>query len=758
MALDQSLLAELLNIFLLDLDAQSEALMEALLGLEQGMELSDLARQDQYAACMRSAHNLKGGARGLDLTEMVDVFHRLENRFEQMRDSQWLPDAKFIELCQSLLNGIRDIVKHRINGSDFDIDLEAITENIEQLPLGKQEPTDTRQPALLDTSAVEIADTTTLDSVQEADVPTAPPKEADSDSTNIIRIQQDRLEKISRLNDELMVTHSAYNSIKGRADAIRNEVGQSIRQLKSMYAFWNERTEHGTVGIEKLFTDALQRLANFEDEMHSLTSAMGYSGGASNRLSSAMNYELQKIRLVPAKVLLQPLMLSARSIAAELGKRVEITTSGEDISIDRLLIDRLHAPLGHILRNAIDHAIETPDERQRLGKSQAGNITIRISRQSGQIRFSISDDGCGMNVKAIAEAALERGILQQHELEEMTEQQQLALVFHSGLSTRERAGLISGRGVGMDEVNTMVSAMRGQINIETSQDQGTTIHIKLPLMLLRERGLIVQVARHNFILPSLAVERLITFHLRDIVEVEGGQAVLVDDEPVALRCLTQVLGLKPLQQDSDERMGVIVRHGPLRMAFIVSDVISEQNIIIKPLAEPLKQVPNIKGGSYDAEGNVVIVLDVTAILKQVTGQSLAQGAAVQTEQPVKQKQRVLVVDDSLTTRTLEKNVLEANGYEVAVCVNGRDALNRLESGDQFDIVVSDVEMPFMTGFELTSAIRANNALADLPVILVTSLAREEHRQMGMQAGADAYIVKSSFESHVLLDAIKRLIP
>jgi two-component system chemotaxis sensor kinase CheA len=429
------------------------------------------------------------------------------------------------------------------------------------------------------------------------------------------------------------------------------------------------------------------------------------------------------------------------------------------------VLEEIKDPLIHLLRNSVDHGIEPPDQRVAVGKPARGTITLSACQKGNSIVIEVSDDGAGIDVAKVKKSAVKAGLITAEEAHAMNDDEAMRLIFLPGLSTSETITDISGRGVGMDVVRKNVEALQGQVDVDSVLGWGTKVTLTLPLTLATTLELLVQVGGHTYGLPISAVERILRINVSDIASMEGKEAIAVGGEPISLVHLADVLELDSEKAQAQEVKAdqkipvVIVSSAKKRVAFVVDAVVGQQESVVKGLGKQLARVRNVAGATILGTGQVIMTLNPTDLVtsaRAVEGRASKLLQAPPTKVEEQRKPTILVVDDSLTTRTLEKNILETAGYEVKVANDGAEALSILQAGD-CDLVVSDVLMPRMTGLELTEAIKGNPRTKDIPVVLVTSLESREDRERGVEVGADAYIVKSSFDQANLLQTIEQLL-
>ena len=415
-------------------------------------------------------------------------------------------------------------------------------------------------------------------------------------------------------------------------------------------------------------------------------------------------------------------------------------------------------PLIHLLRNCIDHGIEKPAERLKKGKPSEGTIVISIiQKDSGTVELAITDDGIGIDVNKVREAAVKRDVITSEAADKLSETQVLSLIYVSGVSTSPIMTDISGHGLGLAIVQEKVEKLHGSLTVETVPDAGTTFLILLPLTLATFRGILIRVDDHFFILPTASVERVLRVKKEEIHTVENRETISFNSQIVSLVRLSDVLAIprgSTIEHSSPYMPLAIVSNAGKRLAFEVDEIVNEQEVLVKNLGRQLSRVRHIMGASVLATGKVVPILNVADLMKSAV-KITPVGEQVKKTAQTKQKS-LLVVEDSITARTLLKNILEMAGYAVKTAIDGVDAFTILRTGE-FDLVISDVDMPRMNGFDLTEKIRGDKKLGEIPVILVTALESREHRERGIAVGADAYIVKSSFDQSNLLAVIQRFI-
>lgn len=470
--------------------------------------------------------------------------------------------------------------------------------------------------------------------------------------------------------------------------------------------------------------------------------------------------DAKTLLMFPFSSVTDALVKMVRDLARDQGKEVEFQVLGEGIEVDNRILQELKDPLVHILRNSIDHGIELPAERQAAGKPRRASLRLSAACiDNGKVEVVIRDDGRGIDRDRVKSAAVNRGAISREEAEFLSDAEALRLIFRSGVSSRSEVTHLSGRGLGLAIVEEKAEKLGGVVKVTSTPGGGTTFTLTIPLSLATFRGIQIRIGEQRFALPTTNVRKVCRVSGQAIKTVETRDTILFDGRTVPVVSLADVLGIPTAVRGNDHRTVMLLGAGDELVAFDLDEVISEDDLLAKGLGPQLKRVKNISGATVLGNGTVVPILNANDLLKSAMGCHY-RGSSARLE-PVtapaqNRARRVLVTDDSITSRTLLKNVLESYGYEVKTACDGFDALAILQA-EEFDLATLDVEMPRMDGFELTARIRATERLMRLPVILVTGLDSAEDKKKGIDAGADAYIVKSSFDQSNLLDIIRKLI-
>ncbi len=490
----------------------------------------------------------------------------------------------------------------------------------------------------------------------------------------------------------------------------------------------------------------------------SLALVKGYAEDVSR--SSVIVNDLQeqgmRLRMLPANTIFQAFPLAVRDLAKQFRKEINLVIQGGDTELDKKVLEEINDPLVHIMRNAVDHGIEDPATRLALGKPAEGTVVLSARPEGDRILIEVTDDGAGIDPDKVRESAVRKGYITEVEAKVMSDREAQYMIFEAGFSTASIITEISGRGVGMDVVREfVVEKLKGSLDLDSQVGRGTIFKLTIPLTLAIIRALMLRVGGQVYALPTASIEETLRVDPSDIMKVEGRDVIRRQRRTVPLVRLSDILGVTPEPTPSKIPVAIIGYSGH-RMGFIVDAFVGEQQIVIKPLGSHLHKVANVAGVTILGAGEVVPILNVPDLMTHARTRSGQRVGMVQRDER-EGPQSVLICEDSFTTRELERSIFEAAGYVVETANDGAQGLAMLKEGLRVDAVITDVQMPNMTGFQLTRAIKSDPTLAETPVIIVTSLERDEEKAEGVDAGADAYITKSVFNQDTLLDTVERLI-
>jgi two-component system sensor histidine kinase and response regulator WspE len=479
-------------------------------------------------------------------------------------------------------------------------------------------------------------------------------------------------------------------------------------------------------------------------------------------LSSRLHHEVLASRMRPLADGIRGFPRLVRDLARELGKQARFEVAGETTGVDRDILDRLESPLNHLIRNALDHGLEMPDDRRAAGKPPVGTIRLEAHHRAGMLQIVLSDDGRGIDVDRLRAKVVEREHTTTAIAARLSESELLDFLFLPGFSTKEHVTEVSGRGVGLDVVQSMVHMVRGSVRINSRPGKGTRFMLNLPITVSVIRALLVEIAGEPYAFPLNRIDRICMLDRKDLSELEGKPHAMLDDQPVGLVDATTVLDLptSPARQPGELLPVVVASDRGHRFGVAVDRFLGERDLRVSPLDARLGKVPNINSSSVLENDWPVLIVDVEDLIRSIdnllSGRRIGTLATEVVERQARAPKRVLVVDDSITVRELERQLLENRGYTVDVAVDGVDGWNAVRSA-HYDLVVSDIDMPRMDGIQLVQHIKQDARLQAIPVVIVSYKDREEDRMRGLDAGANFYLTKSSFHDQTFLTTVADLI-
>ncbi|MDB6166327.1 MAG: CheA signal transduction histidine kinase [Lacunisphaera sp.] len=733
---DDEFLRMLRATFRVEAAEHLQAIATGVLGLEKTPAPEERAKL--VAIVFRAAHSLKGAARATDFTEIESLCQSLEDIFAAWKRGADAPTLAMLDLSHRTLNAIAAALHSP----------EAV-----RVADPSPAPPSSEVPAHSRENSEPVA-------ASSAHPPGTGLKTFIADET--VRINVGKL--AARLVEaEEMLT--AKLTAGQRAQDLR-DLGQSFNAWRNEWAL----VEPETHALRRAPGPGLSRTLEFldwnrdhlralESKVAALARAAGHDHHVVGKLVDDLLEDSKKLLLLPFATLAAPFPKLVRDLCRDQGKEADLVVRGEEVEIDKRILEEMKDPLLHLLRNAVDHGIETPEQRRRLAKPPRAVITLAASPMNGsKVELVVSDDGSGIDTEKVRESAVKHGHLSADDGRQMDDTAAQALIFESEVSTSPLVTRLSGRGLGLAIVREKAEKLGGAVSVESQPGRGTRFRILLPSMLATFRGVLIEAAGRLLVVPTIHVERVARIKADEVRTVEGRETIASGGRAVALVRLADVLELPPVETSdplSDSKPVLILGLGDQQIAFMVDAVLDEQEVLVKPLRRPLSRVRNIAGATVLGSGQVAPILNVADLLKSALKAGRAAPAAASAAKPV-QARTVLVAEDSITSRMLLKSILESAGYKVRTAVDGMEAFMLLRA-EKFDLVVSDVEMPRLNGFDLTARIRADRKLAELPVVLVTALDSREDRERGVDVGANAYIIKGRFDQGDLLDAIRRLV-
>lgn len=687
----------------------------------------------------RVVHTLKGAARSVGLLEAETVCQALEAVMSRITRGELALSPALVERVQETVDEVGRLVEGdppRRPVAELVRTLESATRGGDE---GGHEQEWKAAPAVSPTPSPLLAagsDPTSI--TAPAGSPAGTPESGEaSGQVGTIRVDAARLDALLLQMEDLLLPKLA--------------AGQRVRELQllsdRLAAHRREQAGEASAGLRPLESELREMVRSLRGDERRLA-----------RLHEELQAEVLRLRMSPASSIVEALPRMVRDLARDEGKEVDLTLAGVELELDRRVLERVKDPLIHLVRNAVDHGIECPEARVQAGKARRGRITVSfVPVENRRIEVSVRDDGAGVRLEEVRSAATRARVLTADAAGALEESAALDLLFHAGFSTSPIVTRVSGHGLGLSIVRESVEALGGELQIETDRGTGTAVRLRLPTEIATFRGLLVYSAGQPFLIPLEAAEHVLRLAPGEIGRVEGRPAIQRDGQLVPVAALHTLLELPPTEDPSPPHRFpcVVLRVGEDRLGLLVDEVAGERELLVKALEPPLLRLRHITGAGILGTGSLVLILRPGDLLR--TALSTRPAPLIAANTPSRERAPlVLVVDDSITTRMMEKNLLESAGYTVKLAVDGMEAWTILKS-EACDLVVSDVDMPRMDGFELTTRIRVDAALRDLPVILVTAMESREHRERGVLAGANAYVIKSSFEESNLLEIIQRLL-
>lgn len=749
--------ASLLELFSLEAEAQTLVLSAGLLALER-----DPTQADHLESCMRAAHSLKGAARIVGVDAGVSVAHVMEDCLVSAQEGRLYLRPEHID---ALLQGT-DLLM-RIATPDNNpglVEIEAYGVLMARLLDPMAVPAPVTAPVAPVMAELQLEPPTPK---VEAPIPVAelqpaePPRKAKRTTENgerVLRVTAERLNSLLDLSSKSLVETLRLKPHLATMQRLKRMQNKGLRALENLNVHLKEHAL--SLEAQEALDDARRLLAESQQLLVEKNAELDEFAWQASQRAQVLYDTALACRMRPFADVLAGQERMVRDLGRSLGKQVRLEIEGEKTQVDRDVLEKLEAPLTHLLRNAVDHGIESPEQRLLAGKPAEGLIRLRASHQAGLLVLELSDDGNGVDLEKVRRSIIERQLSPAETAAQLSEEELLTFLFLPGFSLRDTVTEVSGRGVGLDAVQHMVRQVRGAVVLEQTAGEGSRFHLEVPLTLSVVRSLVVEVGDEAYAFPLAHIERMCDLEPADIVQVEGRQHFWHEGRHVGLVAASQLLQ-RPASQNSQQTLKVVViREREAIYGVAVERFIGERTLVVLPLDERLGKVQDISAGALLDDGSVVLIVDVEDMLRSVdkllnTGR--LERIARQGSQAVEAaRKRILVVDDSLTVRELQRKLLLNRGYDVAVAVDGMDGWNALRSED-FDLLITDIDMPRMDGIELVSLLRRDNRLQSLPVMVVSYKDREEDRRRGLDAGADYYLAKASFHDDALLDAVVELI-
>ena len=776
------------DLYKAEAEQHGRALSDGLVALENATDPS------LVEPLMRAAHSIKGAARIVGFEQVVTLAHAMEDCLVRLQRAQ---EPIVPARVDQLLKGT-DLLVQSAQVAEADVPAwntahaAAIADLASQLQQPAAAPTTTMpqvpalpqvQPETPPTASSSASPSTTsngprsaADILQErpalptsgsapaapaaaAPLPSAvsthaaPPPTAASTTTkpvageSSVMVRSRNLDRLMRLSGEGMVEARRLEAMQARLRAIRTRE----RSLEDLFDRRRQRQDVSDLDLEQAHAAIRNEVALLEADLQAHLRR-------TEELSTTLHHEAIDCRMRPFGDACLTIPRTVRDLARSLDKDASARLEGQSVSVDRDILRKLEAPLTHLVRNALDHGIESRAERAGSGKRAQATLRVSASHQAGMLVVEIADDGRGIDLGRLRAKIIERNLSTPELVARMSDRELTDFLFLPGFSTAKAVTDLSGRGVGLDVVQTTVHEVGGSVEVQTELGRGTTFRMRLPVTLSVLRAAIVSIGGEPYAMPLARMERIDRLDHDALEHVEGRLAARVNDEVIGLVRGDELLGV-PGDAQSGALAVVSLRTRQRTLGVIVDGFLGEEDVVVQPLDERLGTVPHVSSASVRQSGELVLILDADAMAIDATrrlDEGTLRGAAAGSEDARSRRHRVLVVEDSLTVREVERQMLTRAGYMVDVAVDGLDGWNALQR-ERYDLVLSDVDMPRMNGLELVRRIRADRKLASVPVVMVSYKDREEDRLAGLEAGATAYLTKGAFHDRTLLDTVADLI-
>lgn len=719
---------------------------EHLANLNQGLLKLEKEPGDRglLEAMMREAHTLKGSSMMMGYPSISQIGHGMENGLQKALEGKVRMAKSHFDVLFKCLDAIEPILNEVEFGQDNDqTAADALKDEVDRIfresaalePAA--EPAENGQlPAEGSQDAAPPADgpkATTEQPTRTASgqMPAAAPAQPDQPRKNkpvfavgedSIRVGTEKLDKLMNLSGELVISKIRLTQL-----------------VKSM-------------------TGKIDTMAGTDDSCRTLLGELKQVDESLEIAAYGVKDEIVGLRMVPVSYLFNAFPRAMRDLAQAKNKNVELVISGEDTQLDKTIIDQLKDPLMHLLRNAVDHGIEAPERRQAAGKPADGQINLKAYQQGSQVIIEVSDDGQGIDLARVKEQAVKKGIVDAGKIDQLAVEQVYQILFLPGFSTNEEVTDVSGRGVGLDVVREKIAGLKGMVEIASTPGQGSKFTLKLPLTLAISESLLIAIGSDIFALPIETVVETIRVEQDGINTVEGKEVITVRGQIMPLIRLNDLFGL-PTRGIIEKKFFpvVVVQSVEKRIGLLVDQLMGRQEVVIKALGDPLSHINGVAGATILGDGRVILILDVPSIIEAAEGGFVKKVKAIpQLVGEGQRKKTVLLAEDAMSTAMLEKSILEAAGFAVVIARDGQEAAEKAGQ-EKFDLVITDILMPRLDGFQLTSHLKKDQVYKDIPVIVVTTRESDADKRKGLEAGADAYLLKSEFTSDTLLETIERLI-
>ena len=759
----------MLELFRLEAESQTAVLSAGVLAIEE------LERSPQTVeSMMRAAHSLKGAARIVGLDPAVRVAHSLEDvfvaagkgtfRVQPRHADRLLGGVDFLSSISKADDALEPTSDWAARAEQLVAELTTmLAEQESPVPAAAEAPA-AKVVALIPSGTPQTATPATPQTVSQpqplpsAAVPAAPPRGGEQ-ADRVVRVSADSLTRLVGLAGESLVE---TRQLRPFVDALL-QLRASDVDLCDAISLVDEKLKSGDVAVPAAITAMLTTIRERADaNLATLTRHVEDFESFARRnedLSNRLHHEVIVSRMRPLADGIRGFPRLVRDVARTLGKQVRFEVKGDQTGVDRDILDKLEAPLSHLIRNSLDHGVEMPADREAAGKSAAGTIRLEARHRAGMLQITLTDDGRGIDTEHLRAKAVARGLVARQVADQLTELELLEFLFLPGFSTKDQVTEISGRGVGLDVVQSMVKSVGGSVRVATQPGRQTVFTLQLPITMSVIRALLVQIGGEPYAFPLTRIDQILFCKAGDIRTVEGRQYFDRDGVSIGLVMAAQILEAAAAPP-ADPMPVVVISDRGQQFGMIVDTFLGERDLEVRPLDLRLGKVPDVNSASLLENGDPVLIVDVEDLVRSIDnvlmGRRLSRVEFERMAEQARQRKRILVVDDSITVRELERQLLHARGFVVDVAVDGMDGWNAIR-GTHYDLVVTDVDMPRMDGIGLVTLIKADPTRREIPVVIVSYKDREEDRLRGLDAGANRYLTKSSFHDETFVDTIIDLI-
>lgn len=774
----------LIDLFREEVRTHSQILADGLVALEQGG-----ADPERLAAMMRAAHSMKGAGRVVNVQPAVEISHAMEDCFVRAQKAGLTLTPGIIDVLLAGVDMLQEIADAA--GAGFAAWFEGHSSQVADLvqrfdklaregdSAASQGPSAGREKATADNAAKPKASGIVPSAAVPPDLPVAERIEETSPvsarAASAEAIVAARPAAAQGEEGVVRVTARSLTRLMGLAGESLVEArwlqpfSKSLLQVKHLQAKLTGTLEELDEAVQSdaspecradLLADARQRLRASHTLLGDCLAEFDRRMRNTDDLSTRLYREVISSRMRPFRDGVQGLPRLVRDLARQLGKKVQFEIQGESTEVDRDILEKLDAPLNHLIRNALDHGLETPEQRKAAEKPETCRLRVEAAHNAGLLSITVSDDGRGIDLNRLRAEVVQRGHTSAEMAGKLTDAELLDFLFLPGFSTASRVTEISGRGVGLDVVQTMVQSVGGHVRVHTEPGLGTSFQIQLPVTLSVLRAVIVEIAGEPYAFPHNRIDRLIRFSREELRSLENRQYLEVDGQNVGIVLARQVLQLEGPEPAGEDVLIVLFGERVARYGLVVDAFLGEQDLVVRPMDRRLGKVPNLHAAAILDDGSPVLIVDPDdlrrSIEKLLHGTRLQRAGAIALHQEEGLRKRVLVIDDSITVREVERQLLANQGYLVEVAVDGMEGWNLVREG-HFDLVITDIDMPRLDGFELVRRIKADVRLHTLPIVIVSYKDREEDRLRGLEVGANHFLAKSSFHDDTLIQVVRELI-